>query len=636
MTAVDTYLLLRAFCDELARCGLQHACTSPGSRNTPIVLSLAREPRIRTWSHIDERCAGFFALGAAKASGRPVAMTCTSGSAAANYAPAVTEAAYARVPLIVLTADRPPQLRDVGAGQAIDQLKLYGDAVRWFVEVGVERATPEALRWMRQLACRAYWTALGDRPGPVHLNFPLHEPLVLDAPLPADPVPGRAGGRPWVMAARAPVPAAPPPPAPAPDRAPTPPVRGVVVAGRHERGDGLGALVARFAARAGFVLFADPLSGARHGPAAIAAYDLLLRDPGLTGRLRPELVVRVGYLPTSKPLRAWLASLDGVPQVSLDAEAAWQDPAGVVTETIVADPAATLAAWLSNAAPAPGRNAEPAPGRNTEPAPGRNTEPGPDPGANGGAGDGPQSEHDWAAAWRTADAAVQAAIDAELGDDVLSEPLVARLLAAALSPDDTLLVAASMPIRDVETYFPADGAGPRVLSNRGTNGIDGTVSTAFGIRAAGSGAGRVVLLIGDVALAHDLGGLLAARRLGLAITIVLLNNDGGGIFHFLPVSGETDHFEEHVATPHGLSWQRAAALYDIAYTRATTAAELRDALAAAQDGPGTRMIEVPTERAGNLALHRRLAAAALDALPAPDGAGPPPFSPTASAASPGA
>ena len=160
MTATDTYLLLRAFVDELARCGLQHACTSPGSRCTPLVLSFVRDRRIRCWSHIDERCAGFFALGAAKASGRPVAVTCTSGTAAANLAPAVIEAGQARVPLIVLTADRPPELRELGAGQAIDQIKLYGGAVKWFFEVGVHDAARERLRWIRQLACRAYWTAL--------------------------------------------------------------------------------------------------------------------------------------------------------------------------------------------------------------------------------------------------------------------------------------------------------------------------------------------------------------------------------------------------------------------------------------------------------------------------------------------
>ena len=165
MTATDTYLLLRAFCDELARCGMRHACTSPGSRSAPIVLSLVRNGRIHCFSHIDERSSGFFALGAAKASGRPVAVTCTSGTAAANLAPAVIEAHEARVPLIVLTADRPPELRDVGAGQTIDQIKLYGGAAKWFVEVGVHDATPERLRWVRTLACRAYWTALERPPG---------------------------------------------------------------------------------------------------------------------------------------------------------------------------------------------------------------------------------------------------------------------------------------------------------------------------------------------------------------------------------------------------------------------------------------------------------------------------------------
>ena len=165
-TPVDTHLHLRALCDELGRCGMRHACTSPGSRNSPIIVSLVREPRLRCWSHIDERCAGFFAVGLAKATGVPVALTCTSGTAGANLAPAVIEAFHARIPLIVLTADRPAELRDVGAGQTIDQLKLYGDAVKWFVEVGVPVASAASLRWIRQLACRAYWTALEGRPGP--------------------------------------------------------------------------------------------------------------------------------------------------------------------------------------------------------------------------------------------------------------------------------------------------------------------------------------------------------------------------------------------------------------------------------------------------------------------------------------
>ncbi|MCW3014790.1 MAG: menD, partial [Solirubrobacterales bacterium] len=230
---VDTYLLLRALVDELARCGLAGACTSPGSRSTPLVLALARHPEVPTWSHVDERCAAFFALGVAKATGRPAAIACTSGTAAANYLPAIIEAREARVPLIVLTADRPPELRAVGAGQTIDQVKLYGDAVKWFVEVGTHPATPDRLRWMRQLACRAMWTAMDGRPGPVHLNLPLREPLVLDEELPDEEVAGGGGrpdGRPWVARA------SPPSGAETAAQALAPIVaaaeRGVVVAGR--------------------------------------------------------------------------------------------------------------------------------------------------------------------------------------------------------------------------------------------------------------------------------------------------------------------------------------------------------------------------------------------------------------------
>jgi 2-succinyl-5-enolpyruvyl-6-hydroxy-3-cyclohexene-1-carboxylate synthase len=527
------------------------------------VLSLVRERRINCWSHLDERCAGFFALGAAKASGVPVAVTCTSGSAAANLAPAVIEAFHARVPLIVLTADRPPELREVGAGQAIDQLKLYGDAVKWFFEVGVHEADADRLRWIRALACRAYLTAIGERPGPVHLNIPLREPLVLDAPLPGDPVPGRDGGVPWIARV---------PRGPAmPEQPLELPARGVVIAGRHERDDRLGAETAGFAARAGYPLLADPLSGARHGDAAIARYDLLLRDPSFCARMLPELVIRVGELPTSKPLRSWLASLAGVRQLALDPEGAWQDPAAVVSAIADGDPVATLAAGARN-----------------DPA-----------------------DPDWLPGWRTADDALTAEIERALGDG-LSEPLVAARLGEWLGADATLFVASSMPIRDVELFFPARAEGPRVLSNRGANGIDGTVSAAFGTAVASDGP--VVLLIGDVAMAHDIGGLLAARRLGLAITIVLLNNDGGGIFHFLPVSSEVDAFEQHVATPHGLEFSRAAALYGLGYERPGSTVELHAALERSLRGAGTTLIEVRTDRAANLLLHRRVAEAALAKL----------------------
>ena len=562
MTATDTYTLLRAFCDELARCGLEHACTSPGSRSTPIVLSLVREPRIRCWSHIDERCSGFFAVGAAKASGRPVAVTCTSGTATANLAPAVIEAQQARVPMIVLTADRPPELRDVGAGQTIDQVKLYGDAVKWFVEVGVHDATDDRLRWIRALACRAFWTSVEGRPGPVHLNFPLREPLILSSPLQDDDS-GRPDGRPWVR--RVPVT---PPPAGALTALPG---RGIVVAGRHERDRWLGPAAARFAERAGYPLLADPLSGARHGPAAIAHYDVILRDERFADEMQPELVIRIGDLPTSKPLRTWLASLQDTEQVALDPEGAWQDPAAVVSVSDPGDPAAALEAHAPETPPDP----------------------------------------DWLAAWRRADDDTADVIADALGDE-LSEPLVARCLGEWLPPDATLFVASSMPIRDVELFFAARELAPHVASNRGANGIDGTVSSAFGTAAVSDGP--VVLLIGDVALAHDIGGLLAARRLDLAVTIVLLNNDGGGIFHFLPVAGESDGFEEHVATPHGLDFSHAAALYGLDYERPASVAALRHAVEAAVSHHRTTIVEVRTDREQNLALHRRIAEAVARGL----------------------
>ena len=536
----DTYLLLRAFVDELARCGLAGACTSPGSRSTPLVLTLARQPGLTCWSHIDERVAGFFALGVAKQTGRPAAVACTSGTAAAHYLPAVIEAREARVPLIVLTADRPPELREVGAGQTIDQLKLYGSAAKWFFEVGTHAATPDRERWIRRLAFRAYETAVGGRPGPVHLNFPLREPLVLDEPLPpAAEAPARRARR-----------AAPPA---AIDLDPGP--RAVIVAGRHERDDGLGESLAAAAAALGTPLLADPLSGARRGPAAIAHYDALLRDRTFAAAQRPDTVVRIGDLPTSKPLRQWLATLDAR-QVAFDPEGAWQDPAGVVSEVLDADPAAWARAVEGGGAASP-------------------------------------AGADWLDTWRSADAAAADGIAAALGDG-LSEPAVARAL-ADLPPEVTVFTASSMPVRDVETFWPALDAPPRVLAHRGANGIDGTLAAAFGAAAAGA---RVVVHLGDVALAHDLGALLTAKRLDIPLTIVLVDNAGGGIFDFLRVATQHDAYEEHVATPTDLDAERIAALFDLTY-------EPVEDLRAIREAPGT-LLHIRTDRVENVGLHRRV------------------------------
>jgi 2-succinyl-5-enolpyruvyl-6-hydroxy-3-cyclohexene-1-carboxylate synthase len=569
----DTYVLLRAFVDELVRCGMTDACTSPGSRSTPIVASLVRDGRIRCHSHVDERCAGFFALGAAKAAGRPVAISCTSGTAAANLAPAVIEAHEARVPLVALTADRPPELRETGAGQTIDQIKLYGNAAKWFFEVGTHEATEERLRWVRALACRAYWTALEGRPGPVHLNWGLREPLVLEEDLPEDDT-GRSEGRPWV--ARPPVRAAPLDPVldALADLVSANP-RAVVVAGRDERDDGLAGAVGAFAQATGVPVLADPLSGARSGPGAVAHYDALLRDAAFAAAQRPELVIRVGDLPTSKPLRAWLASLGDTPQLALDAENAWQDPAAVVGGLIASDPALTLRALAKRATAA-------------DPA--------------------------WLAGWAQADATAASAISSVLGDE-LSEPAIAVALADRLPAGATLVVSSSMPVRDVETFWPSRDDGPRVLSNRGANGIDGVVSTAFG--AAAVSRGPVVALLGDVAFAHDLGGLVAARRLGLSVTFVVLNNEGGGIFDFLPVASQTDLYEHHVATPPGVEIGRAAGAFGVRHETADDLPAFHTALERELSADGSAVIEVPTGRDTNVELHRRVWTAVSEALVSP-------------------
>jgi 2-succinyl-5-enolpyruvyl-6-hydroxy-3-cyclohexene-1-carboxylate synthase len=556
VTAADTYLLLRAFCQELARSGLEQACTSPGSRCTPIVLSLVRQRGIRCFSHLDERSAGFFAVGSAKASGRPVAVTCTSGTAAANLLPAVVEARQARIPLIVLTADRPPELREVGAGQTIDQDRLYGRAAKWFFEVGVHEATPERLRWMRTLACRAYWTALDPPAGPVHLNFPLREPLVLDRPLPEDNT-ARADDQPYVMVEP------PPPSRPASGSGPRPDGRLLIVAGDRTLDP---AELAAFAARAGIPVLADPLSGARRGEAAVAHYDLLLREREFTDAHRPQYVFRVGDLPTSKPLRQWLAGLTDVPQIAVDPDWIWQDPDAVVGMRL----------------------------RGSLPTP-----------------EGLSVERGWLSSWQQADATAAAVIERTLGSE-LSEPLVARCLGDWLPTEATLFVASSMPIRDVEEFAAGRPDPPRVLSNRGANGIDGTLSSAFGAAAATSGP--VVLLIGDVALAHDIGGLLAWRRLRVPVVIVLLNNDGGGIFHFLPVAQEGEAFEEHVATPHGLDFAHAAALYGCDHVRPGSLHELHEALEHGLASRAGTLIEVQTRREANLELHRQVADAVAAAL----------------------
>jgi 2-succinyl-5-enolpyruvyl-6-hydroxy-3-cyclohexene-1-carboxylate synthase len=505
-----TYAPVQAFVDELVRCGLRHAVTCPGSRDAPLVLTLAGRPELHAVSVLDERCAGFFALGMAKATGRPVAIACTSGTAAANLHPAVIEAWEARVPLIVLTADRPPELREVGAGQSIDQLKLYGDAAKWFVEVGTHEPGRETAIHHRALACRAYSTAAGGRPGPVHLNFPLREPLAPE-PEPLDPADwaGRPDGRPWTELREHPA-------APHADdvqqlaaRIAAEP-RGAIVCG--PTAEDVAEPAARLAAACGWPLLAEPTSGVRCGPHdrshVVAHYDVLLRIERFGAEHTPGLLLRVGDMPSSKSLRAWAAQ---AAQVVLDPHAAWHEPtrrAELLLASAAAPALDALAAAVEMRAP--------------------------------------QQDAGWLAAWRAADAQVPPALAAA------PDPFEPKVLAALEPelPDGALVwLSSSMPVRDVEAYFPQSPKGVRFLSNRGANGIDGVVSSAAG--AALATGEPAWLLTGELALLHDIGGLFAARRAGADLRVICLNNGGGGIFDFLPVAARADPrlYEEHIATP---------------------------------------------------------------------------------------
>jgi 2-succinyl-5-enolpyruvyl-6-hydroxy-3-cyclohexene-1-carboxylate synthase len=539
-----TYAPLQVFVEELYRCGMRHAVTSPGSRNAPLALTLAAQEGVEAVSVLDERSAGFVALGMAKASGRPVAVTCTSGTAAANLHPAVVEAWEARVPLIVLTADRPAELRDVGAGQAIDQIKLYGSAAKWFVEVGTHDPGRETAIHHRALACRAYWTAGGGRPGPVHLNFPLREPL---APAQEDLDPadwaGRPDGRPWTeVREHASAPHADDVHALAERIAAEP--HGVIVCG--PTGERIAEQAALLAAASGWPLLAEPTSGVRCGEHdrshVIAHYDVLLRIEDFAARHAPGVVLRVGDMPTSKPLRAFVA---GPSQIVVDPHGAWHEPTRAAELMVQAAAAPTLGALAAAVEMRAGAEA-------------------------GGA------ESGWLDRWREADAKVWAAVEAAPDE---FEGKVLAGLEPELSDEAVVWVSSSMPIRDVEAYFPQSPKRLRFLANRGANGIDGVPSSAMGAAIA-TGLPTWVL-IGELALQHDAGGLLAARRAAVELEIVCVNNGGGGIFDFLPVAEHADPaaYEAHIATP-------------------------SDVVDLAALWPGLR--EIRTDRRQNVALHREL------------------------------
>jgi len=577
--------LASAMAEELARSGVERAVVSPGSRSTPLAIALWRETGIDVTVILDERSAGFFALGTALATGRPAAVLCTSGSAAANLHPAVVEADEAAVPLIVLTADRPPELRGIGAGQTIDQLKLYGDAVRWFSDVGTHEADDDGLLHFRAVACRAYAKAAGDpRPGPVHLNVPWREPL---APIPVEGQVTATDSLALEGRGQAPLNAV----VRSISRADEGTLdglaermeateRGLIVAGR-QMDPMLAEPISALAAAAGYPILAEPTSQLRRGPhdrsLVVSAYDHIARER--SAELEPRLVVRFGDLPTSKPLRQWLAAIEGLEQIVVDLTGEWRDPTRRAETTVRADPSATARSLTERL------------GRLR-------------PGATAVAG------APFATAWLDAERAVREALDGRIeGLDELSEPGVWSALARALRDGDSVLAASSMPVRDMETFLRPGTEGVRFLSNRGANGIDGLVSTSAGL-ATGSGA-RTWAVLGDLALFHDLGGLAAARDRS-DLRLIVIDNAGGGIFHFLPQADALPdaEFEQLLGTPSGLDPARAAELFGLSVAAPSSSPELDEALAG-----DARMIVVRTDRHRNLELHRELSSLAAAAVP---------------------
>ncbi|MFF4234437.1 2-succinyl-5-enolpyruvyl-6-hydroxy-3-cyclohexene-1-carboxylic-acid synthase [Actinomadura geliboluensis] len=538
--------------DELLRCGMTDAVLAPGSRSAPLALALqaAEEAdRVRLHVRIDERSASFLGLGLAKRSGRPVALVCTSGTAAANFHPAVIEAHESGVPLIVITADRPPELRDTGANQTVDQVKLYGTAARWSTEVGVPENRPGMVAYWRSLVSRAWGVAQAPSPGPVHLNAAFREPLIPDGDETwCEPLDGDATGA-WTKVRAA---------TPGSVLHVPPTRRGVLVVG-----DGA-VNVKRYvaaASMAGWPVLAEPNGNARYGDHALSSHHFLLGVPEFVERHRPEVVVTLGKPGLSRPLLALLRRAE---------------------EHIVLAP--DLSHW-----PDPVRSA-------TQVAPEVEI-----PVVSG--------DDAWLKSWRTADQAAAAAVDAVL-DAVpeVTEPRLARDLVAGLPGGSLLFTAASMPIRDLDQVM-RPRRGIRIMASRGASGIDGLVSTAIGAALAHSG--RSYALLGDLAFLHDQNGLVIGpydRRPDLAVVVV--NNQGGGIFSLLPQAALRGPFERVFGTPHQVDVSAVAAAHGVPYRRLEAAADLPKALT----GEGLRIVEARTDRESNAALHAEMRKAAQEAV----------------------
>ena len=568
-------LWARVFVDELARCGLSAVCIAPGSRSTPLTIAFAEHEAIKVYPHMDERSAAFFALGLALATDEPVALVCTSGSATANFFPAVVEAHESRVPLIVLTSDRPPELRHSGANQTIDQTKLYGDYALWSVDVPLPEDNPAALtiRSLRTLAARAMATANGVRKGVVQVNMPFRKPLepthvpTDNTELGEDAGTGYAGA--FTHMTRGVM-------IPSVEQIQTlvqiieNHERGIIVCGTRCPGGDFAAVVAQLSRRSSYPIFADPTSGVRFGEhvdstAIIGAYDTFLSGKAAAWE-EPDVVIRFGGVPTSNALNAYLDRNKPKHRILVSERGIWADDSHRTSDFIHAD---LVLLCLSASGRLSGR-----------------------------------AETPWARQIRAVEAVTWLNLGQRLNEAFFDGAAVAELFDAL--PDGAIVFAGnSLPVRHVEQFARPTGKSIQVYANRGASGIDGNVSTALGI-AAGTGK-PLVMLVGDVTLYHDMNGLLAVRKCGVEnVTVVLLNNDGGGIFHRLPIHQYDPPFNDLFVMPHGLEFEHAAKLYGLDFVRAGNADLLRQALDTSIGSGMPRIIEVRTDAAQDEARRKQI------------------------------
>ena len=558
--------------EELVRSGVDFFCVAPGSRSTPLVAALAENTKARPLVHFDERGTAFAALGYARATGRPAAWITTSGTAAANGLPAIVEAATDGVPMLCLTADRPPELRQTGANQTIVQPNIFGDYVRWSFDLPAPDLSVDPASVLTTVD-QAVYRAQRAPKGPVHLNLMFREPFLHDREVEGENVSGpgswQENGLPYTRYATT---------KPAVDREEAELLweglrlveRGLVVAGRLES-RAQGEAVSRLADVLNWPLLADIGSQTRLGDGArsrTAYYDALLAGGQFWEENRPEAVLHFGGRALSKRLEQALARVAPDPYMVVRESPFRLDPSHRVTHSVESNIEELCAAFVERA------EARPSAGTSR-----------------------------WLASWGKASEKVGAIMDRRFTDEKeLSEPSVAWLVSRHIPEDHGLVLASSMPIRDMDTFAATDGPSVPVAANRGASGIDGTVATAAGFVR---GSGRpVTLVIGDLALLHDLNSLAMLRD--LPVVVVVLNNDGGGIFSFLPVAQQKKFFEPYFGTPHGLGFEAVAAMFGLGYERPRTAPELLEAYRTACSRDASTLIEVATDRASNVALHREL------------------------------